>query len=79
MIFTNNKDIHNKLISIRAHGKGTDKYDNVRVGNNGRLDTLLAAILLIKFYVFDQELTLSQKVATKYNASLKCVLQIPFI
>ncbi len=52
MCFTNDKDIYEKLLSIRVHGKGTNKYDNVRVGLNGRLDTLMAAILLSKVEIF---------------------------
>jgi dTDP-4-amino-4,6-dideoxygalactose transaminase len=56
--------------SIRVHGKGSDKYDNIRIGINGRLDTLQAAILLAKFAIFPEEMTLRQEVAVRYTASL---------
>ena len=52
MCFTNSDELSERLNSIRVHGKGTDKYDNVRIGINGRLDTLQAAILLAKFDIF---------------------------
>jgi len=56
-----------KLLSIRVHGKGTDKYDNVRIGINGRLDTLQASILLPKLEIFLDELEKRQIVAKQYN------------
>ncbi len=55
-IFTSNKLLHEKLLSIRVHGSGTDKYDNIRNGINGRLDTIQAAVLLQKLKIFDDEL-----------------------
>src|SRR3989339_729450 len=62
-IFTDDDDLAKKLESIRVHGKGTDKYENVRIGINGRLDTLQAAILLEKLEIFQEELDLRQEVA----------------
>ena len=53
--------------SIRTHGKGSNKYDNVRVGLNGRLDTIQAAILLAKMEIFDEEIELRQEVAKLYS------------
>jgi dTDP-4-amino-4,6-dideoxygalactose transaminase len=53
--------------SIRVHGKGGHKYDNVRIGINGRLDTLQAAILLAKFDIFPEEIELRQTVAQRYT------------
>ena len=67
MVFTNDDGLAMKLDSIRVHGKGSDKYDNVRIGINGRCDTLQAAILLAKFAVFPEEITLRQEVASRYN------------
>ncbi len=52
------------------HGKGTDKYDNVRIGLNSRLDTLQAAILLAKLDHFDEEIAARQRVAATYGAAL---------
>ena len=54
-IFTDDDELAAVLRSIRVHGQGTHKYDNVRIGLNGRLDTLQAAILLAKLEIFDQE------------------------
>ncbi len=66
-IFTNSDEIAEKLISIRVHGKGSDKYDNVRLGINGRLDTLQAAILLAKLEIFPNEVQKRRDVAQKYT------------
>ena len=70
-IFTNSDDIAELLRSFRVHGKGSDKYDNVRVGVNSRLDTIQAAILLEKLAAFPQELQSRNKVAAYYTQSLK--------
>ena len=51
-IFTDNEELYNKILSIRVHGKGSFKYDNIRVGMNSRLDTIQAAILLPKLKAF---------------------------
>jgi UDP-2-acetamido-2-deoxy-ribo-hexuluronate aminotransferase len=66
-VFTDDDALSQRLCSIRIHGKGTDKYDNVRVGINGRPDTLQAAILLPKLEIFPEELTLRQQVAQRYS------------
>jgi len=73
-IFTNNDELAEKLASIRDHGKGRDKYDNVRVGLNGRLDSIQAAILLVKLASFEEELKARQRVADRYTANLKGVV-----
>jgi UDP-2-acetamido-2-deoxy-ribo-hexuluronate aminotransferase len=70
MCFTNNERIDQILRSIRVHGQGSDKYENVRIGINGRLDTLQAAILLAKFELFPEEIDLRQQVAERYNTLL---------
>jgi len=70
MVFTNNDDLASRLDSIRVHGKGTDKYDNIRIGINGRCDTLQAAILLAKFDIFPEEVALRQEVAGRYSRLL---------
>jgi UDP-2-acetamido-2-deoxy-ribo-hexuluronate aminotransferase len=70
MVFTDDEKLANKLDSIRVHGKGTDKYDNIRIGINGRCDTLQAAILLAKFEIFPEEIILRQEAASRYNQLL---------
>jgi dTDP-4-amino-4,6-dideoxygalactose transaminase len=69
-IFTNNKKLAEILYSIRIHGKGENKYDNVRIGTNSRLDTLQAAILIEKLKILDKEIFNINKVAEKYNKEL---------
>lgn len=67
MCFTDNDQLADKMNSIKVHGKGSDKYDNIRIGINGRLDTLQAAILLAKFDIFPEEVELRQTVAQSYT------------
>ena len=70
MCFTNDDALADLMRSIRVHGQGSDRYNNIRVGINGRLDTLQAAILLAKFSLFPEEVTLRQQVAGRYAALL---------
>ena len=67
MCFTNDDQLAEVMESIRVHGKGGHKYDNIRIGINGRLDTLQAAILLAKFDIFPEEVELRQQVAQRYT------------
>jgi len=79
MVFTDDQELYQKLLSIRVHGQGTDKYNNVRIGINGRLDTLMAAILLPKVDIFEEEISLRQQVANRYNELLDQVVTTPFV
>ncbi|MDP2193860.1 MAG: DegT/DnrJ/EryC1/StrS aminotransferase family protein, partial [Alphaproteobacteria bacterium] len=76
-IFTNDDNLATIIKSLRVHGQGSDKYDNVRIGMNGRLDTLQAAILIEKLKVFPDELIARQKTADLYNEALKDIVQVP--
>ena len=81
-IFTDDEQLAQDLYSIRVHGQGIDKYENVRVGLNGRLDTLQAAVLLQKLKIFPRELSDRQRVADQYSALLNPAVQhitLPFI
>ena len=69
-LLTDDLDLAAQLRSIRGHGAGTDKYDNVRVGVNSRLDTMQAAILLTKMTIFDHEIEARQKIADTYHMGL---------
>jgi UDP-2-acetamido-2-deoxy-ribo-hexuluronate aminotransferase len=71
MCFTDNDALAETLGSLRLHGKGGHKYDNIRIGVNGRMDTLQAAILLAKFDIFEEEVGLRQKVAERYSSMLR--------
>lgn len=79
-IFTDDDDIAALLTSFRVHGKGEDKYDNVRIGMNSRLDTLQAAILQVKFKAFcDYEVEDVNKVAARYDEQLAGLVKIPTV
>ncbi len=70
-IFTDDEDLAEVMKSIRVHGSnGNDKYNNVRVGINGRLDTIQAAILLEKLKIFNSELLLRKKVSNYYDLNI---------
>ncbi len=69
-IFTNDENIANKIKSLRVHGKGKDKYDNVRIGLNSRLDTIQAAILIEKLKIFPKEIELRNKISKRYDDQL---------
>ena len=80
MCFTDSDDLAEKLRSVRVHGQGRDKYDNVRLGINGRLDSMQAAVLLAKFAIFPEEVERRQKVAAGYREVLaNSGLGLPFI
>jgi dTDP-4-amino-4,6-dideoxygalactose transaminase len=70
MCFTNNDATAELLKSVRIHGMGRHQYDNLRIGINGRLDTLQAAILLVKFEIFPEEIKAREKAATTYSRLL---------
>jgi len=79
MIFTDSKKMHEQLLSIRVHGQGADKYTNVRVGINGRMDSLQAAVLLAKLEIFPEEIELRQEVAGRYDRLLAGTVKTPKI
>ncbi|MCP4216097.1 MAG: DegT/DnrJ/EryC1/StrS family aminotransferase, partial [bacterium] len=79
MIFTDDEGIYNTLTSIRVHGQGANKYSNIRVGVNGRLDTIQAAVLLAKMEIFDEEIQLRQKVAGRYAEGLAAPAVSPVV
>jgi len=76
-VFTDNDDLYEKLLSIRVHGQGTDRYTNVRIGLNGRIDSMQAGVLLAKMTIFDEEIKARNIVAEKYNNLLKNKLVVP--
>lgn len=76
-IFTDDAALAETLRSIRVHGQGSDKYDNVRLGLTGRLDTMQAAILLEKLKIFDDEIAARNLVAERYARGLGNVVSVP--
>lgn len=79
-LFTDDAAVRDLLVSLKVHGKGTDKYDNVRIGMNSRLDTVQAAVLLEKMRLFEQfELEAVNRVAGWYESALRGRIDIPVI
>lgn len=76
-VFTNDDDIYRLLLSLRVHGKGKSKYDNVRIGLNSRLDSVQAAILLPKLAVLDEEIERRQQIAAQYDGAFADRFAIP--
>ena len=78
-IFTDDDERAEVLRSLRVHGQGANKYDNVRVGINGRLDTLQAAVLIEKLAIFDEEIAARDVVARRYDAALRGLVATPAV
>lgn len=76
-IMTDDDGLAELLKSIRVHGAGADRYEVVRIGINGRLDSIQAAILSVKLSVFDDELEAREKLSRIYDEELKGVVTIP--
>jgi dTDP-4-amino-4,6-dideoxygalactose transaminase len=76
-IFTDDPALVDVLKSLRVHGQGSDKYDNVRIGVNGRLDTIQAAVLLRKLEIFGDEIVARDAAATRYNEGLRDIVAVP--
>lgn len=78
-IFTDDDEMATVLKSLRVHGQGTDKYDNVRVGLNGRLDTLQAAVLIEKLKILGDEVERRNRIAARYSVALRSYVPVPKI
>jgi dTDP-4-amino-4,6-dideoxygalactose transaminase len=78
-VFTDDDKLIEVLRSLRVHGQGTDKYDNVRIGMNGRLDTMQAAVLIEKLAIFADEIVARDRVADTYAEALKDVAIVPVV
>ncbi|MEA2881491.1 MAG: hypothetical protein QOH32_747 [Bradyrhizobium sp.] len=76
-IFTDDEGLAETLRSIRVHGQGSDKYDNVRLGLTGRLDTMQAAILIEKLKIFEDEIAARNDIAQRYARGLGDVVTVP--
>jgi dTDP-4-amino-4,6-dideoxygalactose transaminase len=76
-VFTDNEAIAETIRSCRIHGMGKDKYQNVRIGMTGRLDTMQAVVLDAKLDIFADELDLRQQVADRYQDRLNAIVETP--
>ncbi len=72
-VLTDDEELAQVMRSLRVHGEGRDKYDCVRIGLNGRLDTIQAAVLIEKLKIFPDEIVARERVARRYSArSRRC-------
>jgi len=78
-IFFEDDSLLETLVSLRVHGQGVDKYDNVRIGMNGRMDTIQAAVLIEKLKLFPDEIEARNRVAARYSDALEKHCIVPRI
>lgn len=78
-VFTDDDDLYELMHSLRVHGHGASKYDNVRIGINARLDTMQAAVLLVKLGLLDDERAKKNQLRERYDARLKGYYETPVI
>jgi UDP-2-acetamido-2-deoxy-ribo-hexuluronate aminotransferase len=76
-ILTDDAELLEKLRSVRVHGQGGDKYDNIRLGLTARLDTIQAAVLIEKLKIFDDEIAARNVVAERYSKGLADAVKVP--
>lgn len=78
-VFTDNDGWAELIRSYKVHGKGSDKYDNIRIGMNSRLDTIQAAVLSEKLRFFDEEVEGCNRVAAAYTERLRDKVKTPTV
>jgi len=78
-IFFEDDALLEPLLSLRVHGQGVDRYDNVRIGMNGRMDTIQAAVLIEKLKIFPDEIAARNRIAERYSAALEKHVIVPRI
>ena len=76
-VFTDDDELASLVRSLRIHGEGVDRYDNVRVGMTGRLDSIQAAVLIEKLKIFPDEIVVRDRVARRYHEALGDVVIVP--
>ena len=78
-VMTDDGELAEIMRSVRVHGQGSDKYDNVRIGLASRLDTIQAAVLLEKLKIFPEEIEARNAVARRYAEGLSDVVTVPTV
>jgi dTDP-4-amino-4,6-dideoxygalactose transaminase len=78
-VFTDDDDMRDILVSLRTHGQGADRYDNVRIGLTARLDTIQAAVLIEKLAIFPEEIVERDRIARRYSRHLADVVRVPAV
>jgi len=76
-VFTDDDELAAVMRSIRVHGEGSERYDCVRIGLNGRFDTIQAAVLIEKLKIFRDEIATRDQIARRYSAALASVTTVP--
>jgi len=78
-VLTDDEELADLIKSLRVHGQGSDRYDNVRIGVTGRLDTIQAAVLIEKLKIFPEEIEARMRIACRYNEALADVAVVPTV
>jgi dTDP-4-amino-4,6-dideoxygalactose transaminase len=78
-VFTDDDEMRDLLVSLRTHGQGADRYDNVRIGLAARLDTVQAAVLIEKLKIFPEEIAERNRIARRYSQHLADVVRVPTV
>jgi len=78
-VFTDDDGMRDLLLSVRVHGMGTDRYDNLRIGLTARLDTIQAAVLIEKLKIFPDEIAERNRIARRYSQHLADVVKVPTV
>jgi dTDP-4-amino-4,6-dideoxygalactose transaminase len=78
-VFTDDDELAQIMRSLRVHGEGRDKYECARIGLNGRMDTVQAAVLIEKLKIFPDEMAARERIARRYSAGLSDVITIPTV
>jgi dTDP-4-amino-4,6-dideoxygalactose transaminase len=78
-VFTDDEEFAQIMRSLRVHGEGRDKYECARIGLNGRMDTLQAAVLIEKLKIFPDEITARERIARRYSAGLSDIVTVPTV
>ncbi len=78
-VFTDDEELARIMRSLRVHGEGRDKYEGARIGLNGRMDTLQAAVLIEKLKIFPDEITARERIARRYSAGLSDIVTVPTV
>ncbi|RDV05116.1 DegT/DnrJ/EryC1/StrS family aminotransferase [Undibacter mobilis] len=76
---TDDDNLADLMRSVRVHGAGSDRYDNVRIGLTSRLDTIQAAVLIEKLKIFPDEIDARERIARRYNEALRDVVTVPVV
>jgi dTDP-4-amino-4,6-dideoxygalactose transaminase len=78
-VFTDDDEMRDILLSLRTHGEGADRYDNIRIGLTARLDTIQAAVLIEKLKIFPDEIAERNRIARCYSQHLADVVEVPTV